>query len=129
VLDPLFGKHRLIDHWDHAVQTGKIAGKNMAGGTATYDIVSRFNTSVLGLTAMIWGEGRLVDHRIIRGGSNDSFTEIGVGADGRVAQAIAIGPRHDHVLLEAMVKQRVQVNGNEEQFKDPTVSLASLLNH
>ena len=31
VFDPLFGKHRVLDHWDNAVVTGGLAGRNMAG--------------------------------------------------------------------------------------------------
>ena len=27
VLDPLFGKHRVLDHWDNALVTGRLAGR------------------------------------------------------------------------------------------------------
>src|SRR5439155_11390223 len=85
VFDPLFGKHRLLDHWDNAVVTGKIAGTNMAGGDARYDVVNHFFSDVFDLTLLGWGEARQVEHRLIRGNiSADSpaFIEIGVAADG-----------------------------------------------
>ena len=47
VFDPLFGKHRWIDHWDNAIATGKIAGTNMAGGEASYSVVNTFTSEVL----------------------------------------------------------------------------------
>jgi len=31
IFDPLFAKHRILDHWDNAVITGTLAGRNMAG--------------------------------------------------------------------------------------------------
>ena len=130
VFDPLFGKHRIIDHWQHAVTTGTIAGTNMAGGNAAYNIVSRFDTSVLGLTATVFGEARLVDRRIIRGstaGDNASFAEIGIAPDGRVAQVLAIGHEQDLQGLALLVERRMLVNGNQERLKDADVSLAEFV--
>src|SRR5918993_1497631 len=50
VFDPLFGKHRIIDHWDHASVTGTIVGTNMAGGEARYDVVNTFFSDVFDLS-------------------------------------------------------------------------------
>src|SRR5688572_27985880 len=46
VFDPLFGKHRIIDHWEHAKVTGVIAGTNMAGGDVGYEVVNHFFSDV-----------------------------------------------------------------------------------
>jgi 3-phenylpropionate/trans-cinnamate dioxygenase ferredoxin reductase subunit len=130
VFDPLFGKHRIIDHWQHAVATGTIAGTNMAGGEAAYNIVNRFDTKVLDLTATVFGEARLVDRRIVRGstaGDNANFAEIGIAADGRIAQILAIGTNHDFEGLQQLVAKRVAVNGNQERLKDADVSLAEFV--
>jgi 3-phenylpropionate/trans-cinnamate dioxygenase ferredoxin reductase subunit len=127
VFDPLFGKHRIIDHWDNAVVTGTLAGTNMAGGEATYDVVSTFGTGVFDLVATVWGEPRLVDRRIVRGstgGDDAAFAEIGIATDGRVAQVLAIGRGHDNEALPKLVARRLAVNGNQEQLKDPNVPLA-----
>jgi len=124
IFDPLFGKHRNIDHADNAVVTGTIAGTNMAGGDARYNAVSVYTTGAFELAATIWGEARLVDRRIVRGqtsGDPASFVEIGIAADGRIAQVLAIGQGHDSDALRKLVERRVQVNGNEEQLKDPNV--------
>ena len=128
--DPLFGKHRLIDHWENAQLTGRIAGANMAGQTAVYEAVNHFNTHAFGLDLTGWGESRLVDRRHIRGNENvetPDFIEIGVAADGRIAQVIAVGHREDSDLLEALVRNRVNVEGHEESLKDPAQSLRDLL--
>ena len=130
VFDPLFGKHRIIDHWHHAVTTGTIAGTNMAGGNAVYSSVNEFDTSVFDLTAIGFGEPRLVERRIVRGsaaGENASFAEIGIAADGRIAQVLAIGPGHDLQQLKLLVAKRAAVDGNQERLKDASIKLADLL--
>jgi 3-phenylpropionate/trans-cinnamate dioxygenase ferredoxin reductase component len=132
VFDPLFGKHRLLSHWDSATETGKIAGINMAGGNASYNAVSHFRSSMLGLNIDVWGEAKLVDRRIVRGVASagvetPNFIEIGVAADGRIAQVICVGGCDERDALIRLVANRAQVNGNEERLKDPAISLNQLI--
>ena len=129
IFDPLFGKHRIIDHWDNAQVTGTLAGTNMAGGQLKYDVVSTFSTGAFDLTATVWGEPRLVDRRIVRGstaGDQPNFAEIGIAADGRIAQVLAIGKNHDVERLRSLVENRVEVNGNQERLKDASVPLVDV---
>ncbi|MDP9172530.1 MAG: FAD-dependent oxidoreductase [Planctomycetota bacterium] len=128
VLDPLFGKHRMMDHWETAAITGRIAGTNMAGGDARYDAVTHFETEMLGLPIAVWGEAKQVDRRIIRGVPNldaPGFAEIGVAADGRIAQVIAVGQtsESERAGLLDLVRRRAAVNGNEEKLKDRAIPL------
>ena len=127
VFDPLFAKHRIIDHYDHAIVTGTLAGTNMAGGNAVYDVVNTYSTQAFDLTATVFGEPRLVDRRIVRGstaGDHANFTEIGIAADGRIAQVLAIGKDQDFAGLKNLVAKRVEVNGNQERLKDLGVPLS-----
>lgn len=130
VFDPLFGKHRLIDHWDNARVTGTIAGINMAGGSARYDIVNSFFSDVLDLSLRAWGEPRRVRRRLVRGGSGASdppqVIEIGAADDGRIAQVLAVN-HSDDATLQQLVAQRIDISGREELVKDPTVPLRDLL--
>jgi 3-phenylpropionate/trans-cinnamate dioxygenase ferredoxin reductase subunit len=129
ILDPLFGKHRILDHWDNARITGAIAGANMAGAEVRYDIVNSFFSTVYDMNLQAWGEARLVDHRLVRGVPNvdsPNFVEIGVAADGRIAQVLAIGCEAEHPLLRDLVQRRVNVNGLEEQIKDPARELRNI---
>jgi NADPH-dependent 2,4-dienoyl-CoA reductase/sulfur reductase-like enzyme len=130
VFDPLFGKHRLLDHWENATVTGAIAGTNMAGGDARYDAVNHFFSDVFDLSMNAWGEARQVDRRLIRGSTSTDgpdFLEIGIAADGRIAQIISINHNGEDQLLADLVKQRARVDGNEEALKDPTAPLDLLL--
>lgn len=130
IYDARFGKYRWVDQWDHAQVTGALAGNNMAGGDEAYAAVSSFTTEVFDLAVTVWGEARLVDRRIVRGtpnADNPDWIEIGVAADSRIAQVIAVGHRGDDATLRDLVARRLPVDGNQEQLKDPAVSLAALL--
>lgn len=109
VFDPLFGKHRVLEHWDNAKVTGTIAGTNMAGGSARYDAVNYFFSDVFELSLSGWGEARLVDRRIIRGTpqvESPDFVEFGIAADGRLAQVIAVGHSGEDDRLRGLVARR-----------------------
>lgn len=130
IFDPLFGKHRIVDHWDNAQITGALAGRNMAGISEPYSAVNSFFTDVFDLSASGWGEARLVDRRLLRGTPDvdaPDFIEIGVAADGRIAQVLAVGHSGEDDLLRDLVRRRVKIDGNEEAIKDPKRPLSALL--
>jgi 3-phenylpropionate/trans-cinnamate dioxygenase ferredoxin reductase subunit len=130
LLDPLFGKHRVMDHWHNAVATGRLAGRNMAGVDEAYAGVNEFTTKAFDLDVTVWGEARLVDHRLLRGTPNverPAFAEIGIAADGRVAQVIAVGGVEDRDALRELVARRAPVSGREESLKDPAAPLRDIM--
>ncbi len=130
VLDPLFAKHRVLDHWDNAIVTGKLAGRNMAGAAETYDVVNYFFSDVFDLSLNGWGDPRHIDRRLLRGTPNaDSpdFIEFGLTSDGRIAQILAVGHNADADVLPKLIASRTQITGHEEHLKDPTTNLADLL--
>lgn len=130
MFDPLFGKHRLVNHWDTAAATGALAGANMVGANESFATVSDFATEIFGLPIVGWGLAKIVDRRLLRGTPNieaPDFVEIGVAADGRIAEVLAVGHRSQHHLLRQLVQQRVQVDGNQEAMKDPKSDLSKFL--
>jgi len=132
VFDPLFGKHRVLDHWDNAIVTGKLAGRNMAGDEERYAAVNYFFSDVFNLTLSGWGQHRHVDRRLLRGTptlESPDFIEIGIAADGRITQVLALGHQGEDDLLRDLVAKRFLVNGNEERLKDPAAPLKELLSN
>lgn len=130
IFDPLFGKHRLMDHADNATVTGALAGRNMAGAETRYDATNHFYSDVFDLRLDAWGEARLVDRRLLRGTPKveaPDFAEIGIAADGRVAQVLAIGRPAEHDPLRDLVSRRLQVTGREDALRDPAAPLTDLL--
>ena len=126
VFDPLFGKHRWIDHWENAVVTGRIAGTNMAGGDATYDVVNTFTSEAFKLRLTVWGSNKHIARRLLRGAATaetPDFAEIGIAADGRVAQVVAVNGGADHDALRGLVATRADVTGREDELRDVTVNL------
>src|SRR3954454_5841398 len=48
VYDPLYGRHRRIEHWSNAAYHGTTLGKILAGEDARYDVVSAFFSEQFG---------------------------------------------------------------------------------
>lgn len=127
IYDARFGKHRVASHWDHARATGRVCGVNMAGGPARYEAVTHFTSEIAGLTVHVWGDGRFVHHRLLRGNAradDGHFAEIGVAGDGRVCQVIAVDRDNEHNALRRLVEDRVQTTDVADSLKDPAVALA-----
>jgi NADPH-dependent 2,4-dienoyl-CoA reductase/sulfur reductase-like enzyme len=130
IFDPLFGRHRMLHHWDSAAKIGAIAGTNMAGGNATFNTASYFDTKLFDLEIGVWGDARSVDRRIIRGATNTenlSFIEFGVARDGRAAQIIAVGDLGQKDVLAKLIEGRVDMSGKEEALKDPSVGFDKIV--
>ena len=130
VFDPLFAKHRVLDHWDNAIVTGRLAGRNMAGQIEAYSAVNYFFSDVFDLSLGAWGDARHLDRRLIRGTPNvdaPDFIEFGLAADGRIVQVLSVGHKGDDDLLRDLVGKKVRANGHEESLKDPTSDLRQLL--
>lgn len=127
IFDARFGKHRIASHWSHARAAGELCGANMAGGQAAYDTVTSFTSEVAGLTVHVWGDSRFVSHRLLRGNAlsdDGDFAEIGVAADGRVCQVIAVGRDAEHDAFRQLVEARRQTNDAAEALKDPAIAIS-----
>ncbi len=120
--DPRFGKHRPVSHWGHAAESGLIAGKNMAGAWAAWAGDDGYSVELFGRTLWAWGDARRIDRRLLRGGG-ESFAEIGVEADGRVAFVLSVGREAENVALRALVDTRASTLGREESLKDAATAL------
>jgi NADPH-dependent 2,4-dienoyl-CoA reductase/sulfur reductase-like enzyme len=130
IFDPLFAKHRILDHWDSAIVTGRLAGANMTGAGQTYECASSFFSDVFDWSLNAWGESRLVDRRLVRGTPNverPDFIEFGLSSDGRVTQVLAVNHTGEDDVLAEMVRRRLLVDGVEETLKEPSSDLKALL--
>jgi 3-phenylpropionate/trans-cinnamate dioxygenase ferredoxin reductase subunit len=130
LFDPLFGKHRILDHFDSATSVGALAGRNMTGANEVYDDVSSFWSDLFDVTLQAWGESRHVHHRLVRGNpspESPDFIEFGLTADNRISQVVAVNHPADHDILRALVKQRANISTREELLKDPSSDLRNLL--
>jgi len=130
VRDTIFNRHRVPEQWDTAAATGTVAGANMAGAAARFETVTSLATDVFGLNVRAWGQSKHLARRLIRGSPNveaPDFLEIGVAADGRISQILAVGHGGEYARLEKIVRSRCSINGYEEQLKDPAFALEQLV--
>ncbi|MBV8781476.1 MAG: hypothetical protein JO353_08775, partial [Phycisphaerae bacterium] len=128
ILDPLFDKHRVIDHIDHARITGDIAGSNMAGGEERYSQLNHFWSEILDRRIDVWGESKLVYRFLTRGDPHSGdFAEFGIAADDRIAQVMAVGRSNEHTALRYCVEKRVNALQCETVLKDPASDLKFLM--
>ncbi len=65
--DPVYKKHRRIEHWDNAAKQGQTAGWNILGERRPYTGVSYFFSDVWDLHWQLVGDHEDADERIIRG--------------------------------------------------------------
>ena len=130
IFDPLFGKHRILDHFDSAQSVGALAGRNMTGANEVYADVSHFWSELFEVTLDAWGESRHVHHRLVRGNPSPEgpdFIEFGLSADNRISQVVAVNHPADHQTLKRLVKERTAIMDKEELLKDPASDLTQLL--
>ncbi len=67
LFDPVFRRHRRIEHWDNAVKQGRIAALNMLGRRHAYRTVSYFFSTVFDLSFNFLGDTAGVTERVLRG--------------------------------------------------------------
>lgn len=130
IRDPLFGKYRLLDHVSGAIYTGQLAGRNMAGVTEAYSGAGHYESRVFDLTLRVCGENRVVDRRLIRGVPSldaPNFAEIGIAADGRIAQVVTLGEISDQASFAELVSTRFDANGRENELRDAETPLRSMI--
>ena len=99
--DPLFGRHRRIEHWSNANYQGTEVGKILAGQEGSYDMVSSFFSEVFGITLRVHGDTTGTERLVVRGPEQDGKTAaFFLAADGRLNGALMIGQEdeaHDRV--------------------------------
>jgi NADPH-dependent 2,4-dienoyl-CoA reductase/sulfur reductase-like enzyme len=130
VFDPLFGKHRILDHSDSAQALGALAGRNMAGANEPYADVNTFWSDLLDARVRAWGDARHVHRRLVRGNGtvdSPSFIEFGLTGDDRISQVVAVNYAGDADVLRELVRRRANVSGREELIKDPATDLRELI--
>lgn len=89
--DPIFAKHRRIEHWSNANYAGAEVGKLIAGGEGGFDIVSAFFSEVFGLTFRVFGDVDDVDDIVFRGTLEDRKAIGFYVRDGRLAATLVVG--------------------------------------
>lgn len=112
--DPLYGRRRRIEHWDTAIQHGKVAGANMAGQRTPYAAVSSFYSDVFDIHFEYFGDATGTTDVIQRG----SFDERSVTlffTDGNIVRAaFTMGRMKERKALIALIRSRKTLENLQE---------------
>jgi pSer/pThr/pTyr-binding forkhead associated (FHA) protein/NADPH-dependent 2,4-dienoyl-CoA reductase/sulfur reductase-like enzyme len=133
VFDPLIGARRGLGLWEPARLQGRVAGSNMGGGQARYDVGVMYNATRL-YDLDFAGVGRTIEHdgdRVLsdlpRGKGTIAYRKL-VVEDGKLVGAILLGHRSERVRrhglrLKKLIEDGTDVTPVVDQLLDPAFDL------
>jgi NADPH-dependent 2,4-dienoyl-CoA reductase/sulfur reductase-like enzyme len=106
--DPLFGKHRRIEHWSNANYQGTEVGKILAGAGGGYDTVSAFFTEVFGITIRVFGDARRDAQVVVQGSLLDGqMYALYADENEEIIGALSVGQPEE---IEDLLKERIRAH-------------------
>jgi NADPH-dependent 2,4-dienoyl-CoA reductase/sulfur reductase-like enzyme len=125
--DPIFAKHRRIEHWSNANYAGAEVGKLIAGGEGGFDTVSAFFSEVFGLTFRVFGDVDDVDDIVFRGTLEEGKAIGFYVRDGRLAATLVVGQDDEtQDRLKELIRARARVP-DPERLADADAPLDEVL--
>lgn len=127
-LDPVYGKHRRIEHWDNAIRQGKLAGTNMSGGNESFAGASYFYSTVFGMTFECYGDLTDYDETILRGSLEDKSAAVLYLKSGMLQSAFVQGRPADEVAaIKRLIVERRRLDSIQEKLTDVKFALSKAL--
>ena len=93
--DPLFGRHRRIEHWSNAAYHGTTLGKILAGEDVRYDTVSSFFSEQFGRSFKSFGDPQGHDATTLEGDFHEEKAVFRFLRAGRAIGAVTTGLDED----------------------------------
>lgn len=118
--DPLYQRHRRIEHWDTAIQHGNIAGANMIGKRLTYNMVSYFFSDVFDLTFEYFGDAAETDRTVRRGSFAEKSVTLFFLQGAVVRSAFTLGRPKERKALIALIRNQVEIPRPDELSRPAT---------
>ena len=121
--DPLFDKHRRIEHWSNANYAGTEVGKLIAGGEGGFDTVSTFFSEVFGVTFRVFGDVDDVDDIVFRGSLEEGKAIGFYVRDGRLTATLVVGEDDEtQDRLKELIRAKARVP-DPERLADASAPL------
>jgi 3-phenylpropionate/trans-cinnamate dioxygenase ferredoxin reductase subunit len=93
--DPLYRRHRRIEHWSNAAYHGTTLGQILAGEDARFDIVSAFFSEEFGKSFKLFGDASGHDQTSLEGDFRGDSAVMRFTKDGHVIAAVLTGQDDD----------------------------------
>jgi 3-phenylpropionate/trans-cinnamate dioxygenase ferredoxin reductase subunit len=103
--DPLYRRHRRIEHWSNAAYHGTTLGRILAGEDAGYDIVSAFFSEQFGHSFKLFGDAAGHDATTLEGDFADGPAVYRFLKDGQPIAAVVTGLGED---AESALKDEIR---------------------
>lgn len=120
--DPLYGRHRRIEHWDTAIRHGKVAGANLAGQRTPYRDVSYFFSDFFDLSFEYFGDPQGTNRTIQRGSFDERAVTLFHLTDTVVRAAFTMGRSPERRALVELIR-RAPPLPNPDVLTDPQTPL------
>ncbi len=95
--DPLYRRHRRIEHWSNAAYHGMTLGKILAGEAERYDTVSAFFSEEFGRSFRYFGDASGHDDTALEGDFHGDRAVYRFRQDGETIAAAAMGLEDDEI--------------------------------
>jgi len=126
--DPVTGLRRRVEHWGHAEYGGQIAGMNMAGIDARYDLLSYAWSDIFDLHLEFAGDESGYDRTLMRGSPGDSsFIVLYLARDVLLAYLAVNAGSREFPKLQKLIRRGVSLAGKDGELADPAFDLKTLL--
>ena len=126
--DPRFGTRRRVEHWGQADYTGTLAGSNMAGAEAGYDLLTYVWSDVFDLHMEMAGDETACDETIVRGQpSAKGFALLHLKGERMTAYYAVNLKKAKYRPLGKLIEQKVNLRGKRRQLEDPDFDVNDLL--
>jgi 3-phenylpropionate/trans-cinnamate dioxygenase ferredoxin reductase component len=89
--DPLFGRHRRIEHWSNAAYHGTTLGRILAGEDVRYDVVSSFFSEQFGRSFKSFGDPLGHDATALDGDFHEERAVLRFLREGKAVGAVTTG--------------------------------------
>lgn len=120
------GRRLRVEHWDVAVNQGRVAALNMLGHAQEYDVVPYFFSDIADWAALEYvGPAAGWDREVLRGSFDSGTFSVWYLHRGRVVAALAVGRSEDLEVARRLIAGRVELSGSE-LLGDPSTDLSSL---
>ncbi len=121
---PLLGHRIRVEHWDNAIEQGKVAARNMLGEGVPYERAPYFYTDQydLGMEYVGHASGDQLDSLVVRGDLAGRKAVFLWHDDGRVLAGMHVNEWDAGDHLRTLVGQRV----DRARLEDPSVALTDL---
>lgn len=122
--DPVFARQRHVEHWDNAIQQGRLAARNMLGRRVRDDEVSCFFCDIGDVSFSLMGAPEDADERIVRGSLEQGSCAVLYLRDHVLRALFSMGrPADETHHAEGLIRYRVNLLQVRDRLQDPGFAL------